>query len=83
MVKNPLAQRNTRDLYIQAIKSIQGTKPSGIFLYDLLKYISIKVDMIRIAYDHAVFSWNYDTYKSILGVETDDILMATHNRVCF
>ena len=37
--------------------------------------------MIRIPSDHAVFSWTYKTYKSIITIEIDDILMATHNKI--
>ena len=33
--------------------------------------------MMRISSDYAIFGWNYKTYKSILAVETDDILIAT------
>ena len=39
--------------------------------------------MIRISYDHAVFSWVYKNYKSFLVVETYDILVLTEKRICF
>ena len=39
--------------------------------------------MIRSFSDHAVFSWIYKNYKSLLAVETYDILMATENIICF
>ena len=39
--------------------------------------------MIRISSDHTVFLWAYNTYKIIIAVETDDILMATQNIICF
>ena len=32
---------------------------------------------------HSVFSWVYNSYKSFLVVETDDILMTTQNILCF
>ena len=33
--------------------------------------------MIRSSHENAVFSWTYKTYKSIIAVETDEILMET------
>ena len=33
--------------------------------------------------DHCVFTWIYKIYKSIIAVETDDILMNPQNRFCF
>ena len=33
--------------------------------------------------DHAIFTWNYQTYKSILAVETADVLMDTQHRMFF
>ena len=39
--------------------------------------------MIRTSYDHAIFSWLYKAYISLLDVETDDILMATDNIIFF
>ena len=55
--KHPLASRNQKELCIQAIKSILGTKPAEIFWYDLLKPIFVTVKMIRISSYHAVLSW--------------------------
>ena len=75
-----LSTHNPKELCIQAIKSTQGTEPEGKFLYDLFKYIFNTVEMISSSYDHYVFTWNYQTYKSILAVETYNILMATQNR---
>ena len=37
--------------------------------------------MIRISYDRAVFTWNYQTYHYILAVDIYDILMSTHHRI--
>ena len=39
--------------------------------------------MIRSSYDHDVFSWTYKAFKYILETETGDILMSTHNMICF
>ena len=41
--KHPLASRKQKYIWIQEIKSIQGTKTSGKFWYDLLKLILITV----------------------------------------
>ena len=39
--------------------------------------------MIRSSSDQDFFTWTYQTYKPILVVDTDDIVMAAQNRVCF
>ena len=39
--------------------------------------------MIRRSSDHALLSWVYRNYKSLLAVETDEILMATENIISF
>ena len=39
--------------------------------------------MIISSSDHAVLAWVYNTCKSSLAVETDEILMATENIICF
>ena len=56
-------------------------KTAGKFWYDLLKSIFVKVKLIRISYNHAVFSWVYMNCKYFLAVETDGILVATHNMI--
>ena len=64
-------------------KSMQVTKTAVKFWYDLIKYIFIKVNIIRIFSGHAVFSYIYKNYKYFLAVETYDILMATHIQIFF
>ena len=78
---HPLASRNQKYLCIQAINSIQGTKPAGKLWYDLLKSIFITVKMIISSSDHAMFSWVYNNNKPIIYVEIDDILMETENKI--
>ena len=78
---HPLAPINQKEICIQAIKYIQGTRSTGKLWYDLLKYLLITVKMIRSSSDHTVLSWIYRTYKSFLGVETYDIIMETQNRI--
>ena len=62
---------------------MQGTKPAGKFWYGLIKYIFITIKIIRSSSDHVVFTWVYNNYKSFLAVETDDILLAIENGICF
>ena len=68
--KHPLASRNKNEIWIQAIKSIQGTKPSVKLWFDLLKEILVIVKIIRSSSYHAVFPWFYMNYKYFLVVET-------------
>ena len=77
MTKTTISLKKSEGIMHSVIKSIQGTKPAGKLWYDLLKSIFINVKMIRISSDHAIFSWVFNTYKSFLAVETDDILMET------
>ena len=55
----------------------------GKFFYDLLKPVFITSEMIKSYYDHAVFTWTYKSYKSIITVDTDEILMTTQHRIFF
>ena len=80
---HPLSSINHKELFIQAIKSIQWVKSAGKLWYELLKPIFITVKNIRSSSDHSVFSWVYNIYKSSLSVETDDTLLATHSRISF
>ena len=48
-----------------------------------IKYILITVNIIRRSSDHAVVSWTYNKYKSIIVLETYDILIETHNIIGF
>ena len=61
--KHPLSTINQKELCIQEMKSIQGTKPTGKFQYRLLKSIIITVKIIRISYDHDFFLWFYMNWK--------------------
>ena len=80
--KHPLASINQKELFIQAIKSIQCKKPARKLWYDLLKSIFITVKMILSSSGRAIFSWVYNNYKSFLALEIDDIIMATENIIC-
>ena len=82
-LKHPLVSINQKELCIQAIKSIQVTKPAVKLGYDLLKSFFITIKIIRRSSNHAVVSWVYKNYKSFLNVEIDDILMAIENRIFF
>ena len=53
-IKKTLASINPKELCIQAIKSMHGTKPAVNVCYGSLKSIFITVKMIRISSDHAV-----------------------------
>ena len=75
--------QNSKELCIQEIKSTGGIKQAGKFCYDLLKYILIAVEMIRIYSEYDVFTWKYKTHKSILAVETDAIQMDIQYIMCF
>ena len=68
---------------MQTIKSIQGKKPDGKFWYDWPKSILTTFNMTIISSDHVVLSWNYNTYTSIIAVDTDDVPMSTKNRISF
>ena len=39
--------------------------------------------MVKVSSDNDALSWVYNNYKSFLAVEIDEILLETHNRICF
>ena len=75
--KHPLSSRNTQELCIQYITSIQGTKLSG---NSAMNYSNISLSQSRLS---EVLSYMYNTYESFIAVETYYIIIVTQNRICF
>jgi hypothetical protein len=78
-----LPSTNTKDLAIQCLCAIQGTKDAGNKWYTLFRQQLLSLGMTRCAIDHGVFLWTFQTIKSLLVLETYDILMASENDIPF
>jgi len=78
-----LPSLNVKDLVIQCLKSIQGTKDAGQRWYKLLAACLLALKMIRCSCDHGVFIWNLPTETCFLAIETDDILFISKTRTPF
>jgi hypothetical protein len=68
---------NIKDLVIQCLRAIQGTKDAGNRWYALLCKTVLDLGLLHTTIHHGVFTWNYNNKPSILILETDDILMAS------
>jgi hypothetical protein len=72
-----LPSENIKDLVLQCLRAIQGTKDAGNRWYALLCKTLLNLGLKRTSIDHGVFTWTYNNEPSILVLETDDILMAS------
>eukprot|EP00957_Ditylum_brightwellii_P021648 1632567-Ditylum_brightwellii.AAC.1 len=80
----PLLRRPANELYIQVLKSIQGTKPAGHKWNILLSCTLVNdLKMIQSTSDHTIFSWQYKGHHTLIAVSTDDLLMAATDRTLF
>jgi len=74
-----LPSTNIKELVIQCLRAIQGTRDAGNKWYTLLLKKLLSLGLTRCTIDHGVFLWTYNNIPSILVLETDDILMASAN----
>jgi hypothetical protein len=72
-----LPSKISKDLVLQCLKSIQGTKDAGQRWYKLISGRFLELGMIWNVYDHGVFLWDFNNERSYLVIETDDVLMAS------
>ena len=78
-----LPSLNVKDLVIQCLKSIQGTKDAGQRWYKLLAGFLLGLKMIRCSCDHGIFVWNLPTETCYIALETDDLLFVSKTRSPF
>ena len=73
-----------KDLVMQTIRYLQGGKDAGrewsVLLIKILT--SPNIGMKVTTTNKSVFSWNFEGYKSLLAVATDDMLFATEHKKC-
>jgi hypothetical protein len=67
----------SKDLVIQRLHSIQGTKDAGNHWYHLLKSKLQDLGMTTSALDHGVFVWFWKQHTCLSILETDNRLMAS------
>ncbi len=78
-----LPSLNVKDLVIQCLKSIQGTKDAGQRWYKLLSGFLLALGLIRCSCDHGIFIWRLPTETCYLALETDDLLFISTTRSPF
>jgi hypothetical protein len=77
-----LPSTNAKDLVLQCLKSIQGTRDAGLRWYRLLAGRLFELKFVRSSADHGVFvlSFNNGTETCYLALATDDILFISPTR---
>jgi hypothetical protein len=78
-----LPSHNIKDLVIQCLKSIQGTKDAGQRWYKLLAGVLLALKMIRCSCDHGIFVWHLPNETCYVAIETDDLLFLSKTRSPF
>lgn len=90
--KDEINTYDEKDLVIQCLRNIQGTKDAGNDWYNLLSGLFLNIVMIRRSSDHGFYSWTFtgdEVYKvqrpcqSLIGLATDDILILTNNKILY
>ena len=80
---HPLLLHHHKDLVMQTLRQIQGTKDAGNKWYGLLVKIFTKLGIKVNSTCRGVWHWDYDGIKSIICLTTDDILFGTTNDLAF
>jgi hypothetical protein len=73
----------SKDLVIQCLHSIQGTKDASNRWYHLLKAKLQDLGMTTSMLDHGVFIWSWQQHTCLSVLETDDLLMALNDDAPF
>jgi hypothetical protein len=73
----------SKDLVIQCLRSIQGTKDAGNRWYHLLKAKLLELGMTTSTLDHGIFIWSWQHHTCLSVLETDDLLMASDDDAPF
>jgi hypothetical protein len=69
-----LPSLNIKDLVIQCLKSIQGTKDAGQLWYKLLAVCLLSLNLVRCSCDHGIFILTFPKETYYIALETDDLL---------
>jgi len=78
-----LPSLNVKDLVIQCLKCIQGTRDAGQRWYKLLSGCLLSLKMIRCSCDHGIFIWHLSDETCYIALETDDLLFLSKTRQPF
>jgi hypothetical protein len=78
-----LPSLNAKDLVIQCLKCIQGTRDAGQRWYKLLAGCLLAQNMVRCSCDHGIFIWSLPTETCYCALETDDLLFLSKTRQPF
>jgi len=78
-----LPSLNIKELVIQCLKTIQGTRDAGQRWYKLLCGCLLSLNMIRCSCDHGIFIWTLPSETCFVALETDDLLFISKTRSPF
>jgi hypothetical protein len=78
-----LPSLNVKDLVIQCLKCIQGTRDAGQRRYKLLVGCLLDLKLVFCSCDHGVFIWTLPQETCYLALETDDLLFISKSRQPF
>ena len=74
---HPLLQYSSKELVMQTLRNLQGTKDAGHHWYMLLVKIFKKLGMKPNLVCRGVWHWEFEDVKCILTLATDDMILAT------
>jgi hypothetical protein len=78
-----LPTTDTKNLVLQCLRSLQGTRDAGRRWYSLLSGHFRELHMTRSHMDHGIFLWSWNNETCYIALETDDVLMASTTREPF
>jgi len=74
---------NPKELVLQCLKTVQGTRDAGQRWYKLLAGYLLGLHLVRCSCDHGVFIWTLPTETCFLALATDDVLFLSKTRSPF
>jgi hypothetical protein len=78
-----LPSMNSKELVIQCLKTIQGTRDAGQRWYKLISGCLIELRFIRCSCDHGIFILTTPQETCYIALETDDLLFVSKTREPF
>jgi len=74
---------NPKELVLQCLKTIQGTRDAGQRCYKLISGCLYELKFIRCSCDHGIFILTTQTETCYIALETDDLLFISRTREPF
>ena len=75
---HPIVQMDPKELCMQTLRGLQGTKDAGRLWYELIYTILVDgLGMIPCSTNKGLFTWNKNNHRALLALATDDIIFAS------